>query len=661
MSKNPLIGQPASRVDGPAKVTGTALYAAEFAVPGLAYGVAVTSAITRGRITRIHADEVRKLPGVLDVFSHENRLPMPDDDASYRDQLTPKGAPFRPFYDDAIKFNMQPVALVVAETFEQARYAAAVLRVEYDRQPHYTDLTAPRVPAALPEDNIGNFEAVLPAFGQSVAGAWSRAPHRMAAEYVNPTQHHNPMEPFAATAEWLGARRLTVYDKTQGTTNSHQYLCKVFDLAPADVRVISKFTGGAFGVALRPQYHLYLAALAALRLSRSVRVSLTRQQLFGLSYRPAARQQVRLATNADGSLAAVHHEVLHETSEFEEYAESIAQWSAILYKCDHVQLVHRVARLDLMTPAAMRAPGPATGSFALEVALDEMACEAGLDPVELRLRSYADHNGLTGKPFSSKSLRACYQEGAARFGWAKRTPAPRSMRRGNQLVGWGMAGGIWDALQSPASARATLQADGQLVIANRMNGDIGTGTSTIVAQVAAETLGLPLAAVTFRQGESALPDAPMQGGSWTAGSVGSAVQQVCQLLGSKLLALAQQLPNSPLAGVADPDVEFVDGRLRVRQSPAKSLSFSEVLRAHHLPQLVAESTTTPDVERQKSYAVNVHNAVFAEVLVDEDLGTVRVTRVVEAVAAGRILNPKTARSQIMGAIVWGISTASAAS
>ena len=287
-----------------------------------------------------------------------------------------------------------------------------------------------------------------------------------------------------------------------------------------------------------------------------------------------------------------------------------------------------------------------------------MAYEAGLDPVELRLRSYADHNALTGKPFSSKSLRACYQEGAARFGWTQRTPAPRSMRRGNQLVGWGMAGGIWDALQAPStSARATLLADGQLVIATRMNGDIGTGTSTIVVQVAAETLGLPLAAVTYRQGESTLPDAPMQGGSWTAGSVGSAVQQVCRLLGSQLLALARQLPNSPLAGVADADVEFVDGQLRARRAPDKSMGFGEVLRAHRLSQLVAESTTKADVERQKQYAANTHSAIFVEVLVDEDLGTVRVTRVVEAVAAGRILNPKTARSQIMGSIVWGISTA----
>ena len=657
MSQTSHIGQPVSRLDGPAKVTGTAPYAAEFAVPGLLYGVVVTSPIAAGRITRIHAGEVRQLPGVVQVFSHENRGPLPDDDASYRDELAPTGAPFRPFYAADIKFSMQPVALVVAETFEQARYAAAVLRIDYDRQPHHTDLSAPRQPAAAPQGNIGNYKPLPPPTGQPAA-AWARAPHRMAATYGNPTQHHNPMEPFAATVEWLAPNRLTVYDKTQGAFNARNYLCAVFGLDKADVRVVSKFTGGGFGVALRPNYHVFLATLAALRLGRSVRVVLTRGQMFGLGYRPATRQQVQLATHPDGSLASLRHDVLQASSRFEEYAEGSARWSAVLYKCANVGLTHRLARLDVMTPTSMRAPGAANGVFALEVALDEMAYEAGLDPIELRLRSYADHSGLDGKPFSSKSLRACYEQGAARFGWAGRPAAPRSLRRGNQLVGWGMAGGVWEAQQAPTtSARVTLTAAGQLSVFSGINGDIGTGTVTVMTQVAAETLGLPLAAVAFRQGDTTLPDAPLQGGSWTAASLGTAVQRACQVLGDKLLALAQQLPDSPLAGATGPDVEFAEGQLRLRQNPAQSVALSAILPAHRLAQLTAEATTTPDTERQKPYAFNVHNAVFVEVEVDEDLGTVRVTRVVEAVAAGRILNPKTARSQIVGAIVWGISTA----
>lgn len=652
----PPLGMPTNRVDGPVKVTGAAKYAADFQVSGLCYGYIVASPIAKGRITAIHADEVLTLPGVLAVFSHLNRPALPADDDSYQDSIAPGGSPFRPFYDANILFSQQPVACVVADTFELARYAASVLRVDYEKDVHHTNLDEQRAAAFPPEATLNGFFEPPPSRGKPDA-AWAEAPHRVEGDFVHKTQHHNPMELFATTVEWHGDNNLTIYDKTQATFGSQQYICNVFGLTKEQAHVVSYFTGGAFGVGLRPQCQLFMAVLAALDLKRSVRVALTRQQMFGLGYRPMALQQVKLGAGPDGTLTALHHSVLQPTSPFENYAETIVNWSGQLYECANVKLDHQIARLNLCTPATMRAPGPATGSFALEVALDELAYELNMDPIDLRLRNYAERNPVMDKPFSSKSLRECYRQGADRFGWDRRSPEPRSMRVGNRLIGWGMAGGMWDAQQSKATAKATFTADGKLTIASGVSGDIGGGTATIMVQVAADTLGVPMELITFVQGDTTLPEAPVQGGSWTAGSVGTAVKVVCEALGKKLLDLAQQLAGSPVRGAAFADVMFADGYVRLRSNPALGVDLRRVLIDNGLPAVEVEATSLPDAERQATYSLNVHNAVFAEVEVDEELGTVRVIRVVEAMAAGRIFNPKTAASQIRGAAVQAIGTA----
>lgn len=655
MSNTTYIGKPTSRVDGPAKVTGAATYAAEFQVPNLAYGWVVSSPIAKGRITKVHADEVLAIPGVLQVFSHENVPNLAWFDGNYKDDVAPGGSPFRPLHDNEVKFSQQPVALVVAETLELARYASAILRLDYEETEHVTDLEQRLDDGYEPGRGKSGWSPPPPPRGNPDK-ALEQATHRMEAEYIHGAQHHNPMEMFGTTVEYHPDGKITAYDKTQGVVNVQQYISKVFGLSKDQARVVCLYMGGGFGSGLRPQYQVFLAVLAALELKRSVRVTLTRQQMFSFGHRPHTLQYVELGTNPDGTLAALHHHCLHETSQFEDYTENVVNWSGMLYQCDNVKLTYQLAKLDVYTPLDMRAPGAATGSFALEVAMDEMAYEAGLDPLDFRIRNYAETDQNQKRPFSSKKLRECYHEGARKFGWERRTMEPGSMREGNMLVGWGMATGVWDAQQQKAAAKAALTADGKLKVTSAA-GENGTGTYTIMTQIAAQTLGLPLEAVTFQLGDTDFPEAPLQGGSWTAASVGMAVKSVCEAVGEKLLKLAQKMEGSPLKGADLDDVEFANGQIRLRLNPAEAVVIRDVLQASGEEKLEADSSAMPDKLKQLPYSLHAHNAVFAEVKVDPELGTVHVTRVVNAVAAGRILNTKTARSQVLGSVVWGISMA----
>jgi xanthine dehydrogenase YagR molybdenum-binding subunit len=641
------IGTAASRVDGHAKVTGEARYAGDFSTDGLAYGSVVISAIPRGRITRIDTSAALRVEGVLDVLTHENRPALADKDDAWKDDTAPeKGSPFRPLYDDRILFNGQPIALVLAEEWEIARHAASLVHVEYEKQPFVTDLDKQRDQAFVvekPDKPRGDADA-----------AFAAADFRHQAEYFIPTEHHNPMELFASTVVWDGGGKLTVYDKTQGVQNVHRYLCGVFNKRADDVRVMSPFVGGAFGAGLRPQYQVVLAVLGALALERSVRLVLTRRQMYGLGYRPATIERLALGAQADGSLDSITHEAVGVTSQFEEFSRNDTGWSALLYKSSSAKYVHRLARLDVPTSSDMRAPGAATGVYALESAMDELAVALKLDPVELRLRCYSDRNQNEDVPYSSKQLRECYRQGAAAFDWDRRKPAPRSMRDGNELVGWGMATGVWEALQMPAAARIVLSANGHAEVSCAAS-DIGTGTYTIIAQVAADTLGLPLENISVKLGDSSLPQAPVEGGSWIAASATHAVLATAREVRKELLALTRSMKDSPLANTLPEDVVLTDGKIADKQDMNRAVSITDAMRHGAVDRIDKETTNSfPD---DSSHARNTHSAIFAEVRVDEQLGVIRVTRVVNAVAAGRILNAKTAHSQVMGAVVGGIGMA----
>ncbi|MET0290217.1 MAG: xanthine dehydrogenase family protein molybdopterin-binding subunit [Pseudoxanthomonas sp.] len=647
------VGTP--RVDGHAKVTGQARYAAEWPGPDLAYGVVVNSSIAKGCIVGFDLEAAKAVPGVLDVLTHQHRPRMRSMALFYKDMVAPAGSPFRPLYDDQVRYSGQPVALVVAETFEAARHAAALVTVHYRASPHGTNLMAHLDHARKPRPLKAGFSAPPKDKGDP-DGAFSAAKHQVDGHYYSGTEHHNPMELFASTVLRDAHGHYIVYDKTQGSQNSRWYVSHVLGIPKRKVTVRNPYVGGAFGAGLRPQYQLPLAMMAAMMLERSVRVVMTRQQMFTFGHRPETSQRVKLAANIDGTLQSIWHEAVAETSRTEDYVEVVVNWSGQLYACDNVHLGYRVVPLDQYTPIDMRAPGAAHGMHALEVAMDELSYEVGIDPLALRLKNYAEVNPADDKPFSSKALRACYRQGAERFGWHLRAKAPRSRREGHEWVGWGMATGQWDAMQMFARAEAVLHDDGRLVVSSAAT-DIGTGTYTVMAQIAAEALGLPLEQVCFQLGDSTLPVAPIQGGSSHVATVGSAVQGACEKLRHQLLELARQLDAAAFKNVTLEQVSFVDGMLRAGPSGAPAIALTQLLRGAGKAQIEAQHLLLPNLLKQRKYTRATHGAVFVEVRVDEELGTVRVMRVVSAIAAGRILNPMTARSQIIGGVVWGIGAA----
>ncbi len=631
----PLSGQALDRIDGPAKVTGRARYAGEFADEGLLYGSVVNSNVARGHIRRIDCDAALAVPGVIAVLHHLNRPPMAGDDESYEDADAAHGQPFRPLFNDRVLYSGQPLALVIATSLELAHHAGSLLQIEIEAEAHQTDLLA-----AL--DQAHDAPAELPEPRGDFATAFAAAPFQVDATYSTPNEHHNPMEPHASTVIYLADGSLHIHDKTQGTQNSQDFLHKVFGLPKERLRVCAAYVGGAFGSGLRPQYQLTLAVMAALKLRRSVRVTLTRQQMFTFGYRPRTLQRLRLGADHEGRLQAIHHAATAQTSRFEDFTEHLVEWAGMLYRCDNVATAYRLVPLDVYTPLDMRAPGAASGVIALECAMDELAESLGMDPLELRRVNFADSNGNLGKPYSSKALLECYAQGALRFGWHQRDPRPRSMLDHGELIGWGMAGGVWEALQMKASARARLDADGHLWVSSATT-DIGTGTYTVMTQIAADAAGMALSDVTFQLGDSSLPTAPLQGGSFTVSSVGSAVRQACQLLRGKLVArMKERYPQ--LLDKAAEDFEIRGGQVQVGT------------QRYPLEEMDARVDAEPSASRQ-GFACATHSAVFVEVRIDEALGTLRVSRVVSAVAAGRVINPKTARSQILGGVVWGLGMA----
>ena len=649
------VGSAISRVDGPAKVTGLAKYAGEFAAPDLAYGVVVSSAIAKGRIKGIDAAAAEAVPGVVKVITHENRPATSDKPEDYQDAVAPPGAPFQALASDRIVFSGQPVALVVAEDFETARYAASLVRVDYEVTAPQTDIAARTDASYDPPMKREGIKPPPEPWGDA-SKAFDAAEIRVSAQYRMADEHHNPMEPHASTVVVEKDGTYTVYDKIQGVTNTHQYIGGAFGLKPEQVRVLNPYLGGGFGSGLRPQYQLFLAMLAARDLGRSVRVTLTRDQMWSFTYRSEAIQTIALGAEPNGKLTALKHDAVQGTSTYEDYQEVVVNWSGVLYECDNVALSYSLTKIDTPTPGDMRAPGAVTGVYAIETAMDELAYATGQDPIALRLKNYTDHDQTEDKPFGSKALKDCFRQGAERFGWSRRDPQPRSMREGRELVGWGMATGIWESMMMQSSAQAVLTADGRLEIGNQ-TGDLGTGTYTILTQIAADTLGLPLDHVTTKLGDTNLAQAPVAGGSWTAASSGTAVMKACRDIAEQAFRLARGLENSPLANVDFERVVFSNGRIEVMGDPSKSIALTDVLKASRTEKLEATGEAAPDKDFGEQYNAYTHSAIFAEVKIDEELGVVRCTRVVSAIAAGKIINLKTARSQILGGIVMGIGSA----
>jgi xanthine dehydrogenase YagR molybdenum-binding subunit len=628
------IGKALNRIDGAAKVTGEARYAADHVVSGMLYGSVVSSTIARGRIVSIDTRAALELPGVVLVITHENR-PRPTNTLQ------------QPLVDDRVRFSGEPVALVLAESLEAARCGSALVRIAYAPEAHNTDLRRALPHRRKPDDED------LPTWGDASRG-FELAPLRLQAEFHLPPEHHNPIEMHATTAMWAADGRLTVYDKTQGSQRVRDCLASRFGFEKADLRVLNPFVGGAFGSGLTPQYQVYLAVLAALMTKRGVRVAMTREQMFTHVHRPECLQSIALGSEKDGTLKSMSVSATTATSRYGDHTESVVNWAGTAYACENANFDYAIASLDIPTPGDMRAPGAATGMNLFEIAMDELACLSDMDPLELRMRNYSDMDAMSGKPFSSKALMSAYREGAARFGWQLRTHRPGSMKDGSELIGWGMATGIWETFTMDTAARVRIGAGGGIEVESATS-DIGPGTYTLMAQVAADSLAVPLERISVRLGDSDLPKAPIQGGSATAASVGAAVHLACRSLQSKLFEAARGLPRSALGNATPEQVRFEEGSIRVEGDPRRAIAYEDILRARAMPSL--EALETAKSKEPRNHARNCHSAVFVEIRVDPELPVVRVTRLVCAVAAGRIINPKAARSQIIGAAVMAIGMA----
>lgn len=645
-----IIGKGLDRTDGPAKVTGTATFSAEHQIPRLAHAVLVLSTVPKGRVTAIDSARAARMPGVLAVMTHENAPRLPRTKPGENDKPPPPKINL--LQDSAVLYNAQPIAVVVAETLEQATDASRAVRASYVRQPAVLDFHGAKFNARKPKEdperpssfNRGNVKSAL-------AGA----AQRIEATYTTPIENHNPMEPHATIAAWDGDR-LTLYDATQNISGVQKNAAKCLGIQPDKVRVVSPFVGGGFGCKGNMWSHVVLAAMAAKKVGRPVKLVLERTQMFApVGARPLTEQKLRMGAAADGRLTAVSHDSISHTSFQDDFTEPCTTPTRMLYASENMQTSQKLATLNLGVPTYMRAPGESSGTFALESAMDELAYALNMDPLALRLRNYAEQDPEKNLPFSSKKLRECYQVAAERFGWSRRTPAPGSMKAGRMLVGWGMATATYPAHRLPAKAWASIQPDGTAIVRCGSH-DLGTGTYTIMTQVAADALGLPVQKVKFELGDTAMPEAPVSGGSMTAASIGPAVNQACLAARRKLVEMAVGDEVSPLKGAAPEEVVAEDGWLRLRQAPERREPMAAILARHGGEPVDASGEAKPGEEKKK-FSSHSFGAVFVEVHVDPDLGIVRVPRIVAAYNVGKLLNAKTGRSQLMGGIVWGLGMA----
>jgi xanthine dehydrogenase YagR molybdenum-binding subunit len=641
-----ILGRPLPRIDGPRKVSGAATYAYEYAGHGkTAYGVIAGANVPKGRIIDIDVAQASRIPGVLLVMTHRN-TPEQADYVSLYDlaQAFSSYSVARPFLnDDRVRYHGEPVAFVVAESFEIARDAAARVKVTYETAPHCTRVRGTMQSAYAPK-TVRRFIETDTHPGD-FAAAFAEAPVQVDATYETPFQHHNAIEPNSSMAVWDGDV-MTVYASTQLVVDCRDTIASTLKLPADKVRVIARFVGGGFGAKLSTEADAVLSALAARALGRPVKTALLRQQTFvNATHRTESIQRVRLGADRDGHLTALAHEATGHTGTFDEFTEQIVDFARSLYAAPNRLTTHRLVQLDLPMPGDMRAPGEAIGMLALEQAMDELAEKLGLDPIELRVRNEPTVHPESGKPFSSRQLVACYREGARLFGWDQRPTRPASRREGRCLIGYGMAAAIRTNFMAPSRARVNLAPDGRLTVQTAMT-DIGTGSYTILTQIAAEAMGLLLDQVVVELGDSDLPPAPGSGGSWGAGSSGSGVYYAC-------VALRDRMAQA--AGLNDAaDLQICDGRVTI--DGRRTLPLSEFLAAYAPEGLEAQGEIKPGKEME-DYAQASHGATFAEMAVDVDTGEPRLRRLLGVFSAGRILNARTARSQALGGLIWGLGSA----
>lgn len=641
-----LLGGKLPRIDGALKVSGKATYTSDVNLPGMLYAVPVPATIASGRVVSIDVTAARKLPGVRAIYHRGNLTPFfrsapPQGFSGLIDERRP------PFEDDVVRYYGQYVAVAVAQTFEQARAAAAAVRVRYAPDKHNVE---PKLVAAKPlatESQRGDADA-----------AFQSAPVKIDQTYITPTEVHNPIELHATVAAWEDGK-VTLYETSQAVMNHREVLYQMLGVPKENVRVVSHFLGSGFGGKLWPWSHSILAAGVARDVKAPVKLVVTRQSMFQtVGHRPRTEQRFRIGANRDGKLLSIHHEYLNQTSILDDYTEGCGEATPFLYSVPNLRVASAISRANIGTPTAMRGPGAVPGLFAMESAMDELAVALQMDPIELRRRNEPQQDESRKLPFSSRHLVECMQVGAERFGWARRDPRIGSMKRDGLTVGYGMAACTWGAMRADASASVEIGRDGTATVTTATQ-DIGTGTYTVLALVAAEATGIPVDKIDVRLGDTVLPPGPISGGSWATASVIPAVSSAARAAVQSLLAMATTGSNAPFSGTRPQDLQFVNGRVARKSDAAAGVSISDVLARANVRSAVGSGQSGSSFASQEAREYSLHSfgAQFAEVTWQPETARLRVSRFVSVIDAGRMINLKPARNQIEGAVVMGIGMA----
>lgn len=675
MIKTEVIGKPLDRKDGRAKVTGTAKYAAEFAANNMAYAFPVRSTIANGTITSFDLSEAEKAGGVLKILTHENAPRLKEVNPM---ELMKVGGLVSdmnlPLQNNKVNYFGQYIALIVAETYEQARAAANLVKVNYTKQTPAIELEKEMPKAEEPEMAMGQKAQLNKG---KTAPIIRSAPIKIEQTYTTRTENHHPMETHGSIAVWDSPDKLTLYDATQGVKGTQGMTAYFFDLKPDDVHVICPYVGGGFGCKGTLWGHFLLTAMAAKIVERPVKFALTRQMMVtNVGRRPETVQKVALAADKNGKLKAIRH-ANQSYKSFSDYFEQSGKQSKILYSADEREVTYRIAKFNINPPTFMRAPGETPGTFALESAMDELAYELKIDPIQLRILNHTSIDPETKLPFSMENIKECYKIGAEKFGWANRKSQPKMNRKGRFLIGHGMATATYPAIRSTATVKIQMFQNGSVKLMSATQ-DIGTGTYTIMAQTLADALGVPVEKITVEIGDSSLPPAPISGGSTTAASVTAAVLTGGEMLKKDLMAMALKDSKSKISGRKPEEIEYANAKFFVKGDTSKSDDYAEILKrnkkemieicASSVPQnggglsgpfapCSTEQFASEEDADAKKYSFHSFGAQFAEVMVDEDTGVIRVSRFTSVQDVGRILNEKTARSQIIGGVIYGLGQA----
>ena len=638
------------RVDGADKVTGKAKYTAEHSLPNMAYAVFVTSTIAKGSIKSIDISKALTMPGVIDIIYYENCPPVPgyNPNVDQRPKNVSEWRGYKVLYDNKVRFYGQPIALVVADSFENANAAIRFVKADYDIEKFETNFDKARLDPANLKSPVN--------YKRGVEKKFKEQAFFIEQEYNIPIEVHNAMELFATIAYWEGEDKITLYDKTQGPKSTQSTIARTFGLVDKNVRVIAENVGGGFGSGLRSWPHVVATCLAAKKINRPVKLVLTRPQMFTMvGYRPQSWQKIGIGADAAGNFMGISHEAISNTSKYEDFREGIVEASKFLYACENVDTKYSILPLDLSTPIWMRGPGEATGCFALESAIDELSYKLKMDPIQLRIKNFTTVNPENKLPFSDINLKDCYAYGMEKIGWKNRSMIPGAVKENGMLIGYGMSVGVFGAGKGVASVRIVLSNEGKLLLECAVS-DMGPGTTTSMTKIAAEAMQMPIQKIKFKLGDSDLPPGPSQGGSGTTSTVGSAVDLACKTVQQKLKELAIQF--APAFKTMAADTLEVKNEMVLSKSDANTkIDITALLKLAGQEKIDLTITSNGKTAAQLKYTSNSFSAHFVKLAVNPKDGAIKILNVVTTGDAGKIVSPKTARSQMIGGVVGGIGMA----